>query len=306
MKRIFYSALAALGLLALPQARAWTYSDGDALLIFRDGTHDVEFDLGNVSQFTGQTNGYTLSVTNWNFNLVTNTFGTDLTTNGDGVTVLLVASTSSETWLSGTEPNTTAYSQSASALGSVYGIVFNVGHYPGIYNVPTNSVPQSYSLAVSGSSSTAAGRYKYASYDYIVSGGTYEGVPRLGNNAPFIDEQNIPGNLDFWATTAAQSATPTPDHLVGTFSITTNGVLTFVAGPRASNIIGVTRSGNVSTVQFTTTVGNTYSVAYTNQLGAPIATWPLDGNTLIGDGNNDVINHTNSGAAAEFYRVTTQ
>jgi hypothetical protein len=306
MKKIISLALAALGLLALPQARAWTYSDGDALLIFRDGTHDVEFDLGNVSQFTGQTNGYTVAVTNWSFNLVTNTFGQDLTINGDGVTVLLVASTSSKTWLSGIEPNTTAYNPSASALGSIYGIIFNVGHYPAIYNVPTNSAPQSYELSVSGSSVTPAGRYKYASYDYIVSGGTYEGGPRFGNNAPFIDEQSIPGNLDFWAITAAQSTTPTPDHLVGTFTITANGVLTFVAGPRQSTITGVTHSGNVSGVQFTTTVGNLYSVAYTNALGGPVSTWPVDATTnLVGDGKIDTLNHTSTGNT-EFYSIQAQ
>jgi hypothetical protein len=302
MKKIILSTLAALGLLALPQARAWTYSDGDVLLIFRDGYHDVEFDLGNVSQFSGQTNGYTVVVTNWNFNLVTSTFGPDLSydANQVPVTVLLVASTTNNTWLSGIEPDTTAYSQSASALGNIYGTIFNVGNFPPIYNVPTNSVPQSYVIGVGSST------YKYASYDYVVSGGTFNGVPRLGNNAPFIVEQNIPGSLDFWATEATQSTVSPPDHLLGTFTITTNGLLTFVAGPRAPNITSVTRSGNVSAVQFTTTVGNTYSVAYTNQLGAAAATWPVDATTLIGDGKIDTLNHTNSGDAAEFYRVSAQ
>ena len=72
-------------------------------------------------------------------------------------------------------------------------------------------------------------------------------------------------------------------------------MLTFVAGPRTPNIIEVTRSGNISAVQFTTTVGNTYSVAYTNQLGAATTTWPVDATTLIGDGKTDTLNHTNSG-----------
>jgi hypothetical protein len=94
--------------------------------------------------------------------------------------------------------------------------------------------------------------------------------------------------------------------LIGTFTLTANGVLTFVAGPRASNLIGVTRSGNVSAVQFTTTVGNIYSVAYTNTLGGPVATWPVDGTTLIGDGNVNTLNHTNTTDNAEFYNITTQ
>jgi hypothetical protein len=53
-------------------------------------------------------------------------------------------------------------------------------------------------------------------------------------------------------------------------------------------------------------VGNTYSVAYTNQLGAAATAWPVDGNTLIGNGRISTINHTNNGDAAEFYRVNAQ
>ena len=60
MKRIILTTLAALALLASPQARAWTYSDGDVLLIFRNGSQDVEFDLGSVTNYLGKTNGYTV------------------------------------------------------------------------------------------------------------------------------------------------------------------------------------------------------------------------------------------------------
>ncbi|HXB60257.1 MAG TPA: hypothetical protein VNU95_11855, partial [Candidatus Acidoferrales bacterium] len=84
-----------------------------------------------------------------------------------------------------------------------------------------------------------------------------------------------------------------------------SGVLTFVAGPRQSVITGVSHSGNVSGVQFTTIVGNQYSVAFTNQLGGNAA-WPVDTTTLTGDGNIDTINHTNTGAGQEFYQINTQ
>jgi len=82
--------------------------------------------------------------------------------------------------------------------------------------------------------------------------------------------------------------------------------LTFVAGPRASTIIGVSRSGNVSAVQFTTTVGNTYSVAYTNQLVRGSSPWPVDASTtLVGNGRINTVTHTNA-SSAEFYRIATQ
>src|SRR5262249_47787347 len=157
-------------------------SDGDVLLIFRDGSHDVEFDLGNVNQFLGRPNGTSWVVTNWDINLVTATFGPDLTVNGDGVTVLLAASTkptdpNPTTWLSCSVPNTTAYNPSASGWGNLYGTISSVGNSPLVYNVPTNSTPQSYVIGTIGSG--AAGRYKYASYDYIVSGGTYNNLLKL-------------------------------------------------------------------------------------------------------------------------------
>ena len=78
-----------------------------------------------------------------------------------------------------------------------------------------------------------------------------------------------------------------------------------MAGPRAATITSVKHAGNVSTVQFTTTVGNIYSVAYTNQLGAAVADWPADTLTLVGDGKVKTINHTNA-SSAEFYRIKTQ
>jgi hypothetical protein len=297
MKKTFQITLAALGLLAVPLARAWTYQDGDVLLIFRDGGHDVEFDLGSVSQFIGLPNGSTTVVNNWSYNLVTNTFGVDLTTNGDGVTVALLATTPSTAatptaWLSSAEPNTTAYSPSPSGWGVLYAAIDAVGSYPRIYNVPTNSVAQSYVIGTTGSGSL--GKYKYASYDYIVSGGTYNGIPQLGGEAPFIVEQNIPGSLDFWGIQSTGSTPLPPDSLIGTFSITANGLLTFVAGPPPSNILGITRASGTNTVSFTTRVGGNYWLAYTNTLGGPVSTWPVVSGPYPGDGRNDSLTHVTS------------
>jgi hypothetical protein len=47
-------------------------------------------------------------------------------------------------------------------------------------------------------------------------------------------------------------------------------------------------------------VGNTYSVAYTNALGGPVSTWPVDAGTLIGDGKVDTLNHTNGAIQRNF------
>jgi len=299
MKKIILLTLALPALLATPLARAWTYNNGDLLLVFRESGHkNIEFDLGSVANLLGKTNGYTTTVTGWDTSLVTTEFGTDLT----GVKVVLLAAAGSTNWLSSAEPNTTAYNVSSQDADTLYSIISAVGTKP-LYpiNIPVAGA-NSYSI-------DPGGLYAASSYDYIVSGGTLNGktIPKLGGNAPFTVEQAVPGFLDFWAiqSTTIYPNSP-PDTLIGTFTITTNGVLTFVAGPRASTITGVSRSGNASAIQFTTTVGNTYSVAYTNTLGGPVATWPVDVTTLVGNGKVNTLNHTNSGGAAEFYRVNAQ
>ena len=294
MKSIILTTLAALTLLTTPQARAWTYNDGDVLLIFRQGSQNVEFDLGSVTNFLGKTNGYTKTVTGWDLSLVTSTFGS-LT----GVKVVLLAAGDPTNWLSSAEPNTTAYNISASDADTLHGVISAVGTRP-LYPIaiPTAGA-NSYSI-------DTGGQYAGSSYDSVVSGGHFSGISKLGGNAPFTVEQSVPGYLDFWAVTStAIYPNSPPDKLIGTFTITASGVLTFVAGPRASTITSVSRSGDTSTVKFTTTIGNTYSVAYTNKLGGAAAAWPADGATVTGDGKVNAINHTSSDSA-EFYRVNVQ
>jgi hypothetical protein len=307
MKKIILPAIALLALLAAPPlARAWSYNDGDLLLIFRDagGNYDVEYDLGSVSNLLGHANGYTTTITGWNSSLVTGQFGSDLT----GINVILLSVTSltnasPTAWVSGSEPNTTAYNVSSAAWSSdLHGIISATGNKPiAPYDVPPAAVTptNAYDIHVSGI-------HGEASYDYIATGGSeFANIATLGGHSPFTVQQTIPGSFDFWAIqpTSVYPNSP-PDQLVGTFSITSSGVLTFVAGPRQSSITGVSRSANVSTVQFTTTVGNQYAVSYTNQLGGNGA-WPVDANTLTGDGNIDTLYHTNNNPGVEFYQINT-
>jgi hypothetical protein len=289
MKKIILSTLALLALLATPLARAWNYNDGDLLLVFRaSGHNDIEFDLGAVTNLLGNTNGYTTTITGWDTSLVTTEFGTDLT----GVSVALLAVSSPTdanptAWLSSAEPNTSAYRGNLGDwTANLHSIIGAVGERPLVPVPITPTEANAYSINPGAKQA----------YDYVVSGGNDSFIPQLGGHAPFTVEQAVPGLLDFWAIQPTNT-TQAPDTLIGTFTITANGALTFVAGPRPSNITAVTRSGNVSTVQFTTTVGNTYSLAYTNVLGGLVATWPVDATTLIGDGNINTLNHTNSSDA---------
>ena len=294
MKKILLTSLAALTLLATPQARAWTYNDGDVLLIFRKGSQNVEFNLGSVTNFVGKANGYTTPVSGWDLSLVTSTFGT-LDSN---VKVVLIATGSSTNWLSSAEPNTTAYNISSAEADTLHGVISAVGTRPLFPIAIPTAGANSYSI-------DTGGQFAGSSYDSIVSGGHYSGISKLGGNAPFTVEQGIPGLLDFWQVGITAAASAPPDKLIGTFYITSAGVLTFVAGPRASTVSGLTHSGNVTTISFSTTIGNTYAVAYTNRPISPAAAWPVDTPTIVGNGKLNVLNHTNS-SDVEFYRITTQ
>jgi SufS family cysteine desulfurase len=99
------------------------------LLIFREHSfNDVEFDLGNVSQFTNLASGTIITVPNWTPSLVTSTFGVNLT----GVSVILAGTTSwydpnRASWLSSIS-NGVAYNLTASDWqGSLWSTISSIG-----------------------------------------------------------------------------------------------------------------------------------------------------------------------------------
>jgi len=300
MKKIILTASAALALLATPPAQAWIYNNNDVLLIFREHNfNDVEFDLGNVSQFTNLASGTSITVPNWTPSLVTSTFGANLT----GVSVILAGTTSQydanrAAWLSSIS-NGVAYNLTASDWqGSLWSTINSIGTRPVIYLVPagvTNSVAvaNAYSIA-------PGGTYQIASYDYIVSPNG-NSIPQLGGNAGFTVEQTVPGTLGFWQIQPGSTAAPAV--YLGTFAINASGVLTYTAGPPPPTVTGLARSGSLNTVSFATIPGVSYSLVYTNKLGGSAA-WPAVSGPIIGDGSVDSLTH-NTTTNGGFYRIST-
>jgi hypothetical protein len=303
MKKILQISLAAFALLTAPLAQAWNYTNGHALLIFRGSPfNNVEFDLGDVSQFIGKADGYTATVTGWNLSLVTGVFGTDLT----GVNVVLAATTSDTAsspaaWLSSGDPGAVPVDFSFPTWrANLYGVISGIGTRPLTYLVPTAGA-SAYSI-------DPGGTYRLASYDYTVSGGGVNAgaIPQFGGNVAFKTEQTIPGSFGFWQIIPT-SASPKPAATyIGTFTIDASGALSFTAGPlvvaTTPAITGITRAGNLTTVTFTTTASGNYSLAYTNALGSPLASWPIVSGPVAGDGSNKSLNHTTSDGSG-FYGV---
>jgi hypothetical protein len=326
MKKLFQLSLAVLALLPALSARAWTYKDGDVLLVFRESAipsqypspnNDVEFDIGSVTNFLGRTNGYTATVTGWTLSQVTSVYGADLT----GVSVVLIAAKSPTNanptayfsaalpqglWLNGVEPYRTAYNVSPSVWQSYWTKINAIGTSPGLY-LPAAQQTASYSFSPS----------SILSYDNIVSSGNYvaagsqgtinaDWLPQFGGSAPFTIEGVAPGSFGFVAVPATnQAAVKLLDSYIGTFTITAAGALTFTAGPPPPVVTGIKHSGGTSTVSFSTVLSGNYSLIYTNKLGGPSTNWPVVGSSLVGDGNTGSLNYSSADSAGFFKVVRT-
>ena len=294
MKPIFPLTLVGLALLGTPPARGGTtYQDGDVLLVFRQtGLNDVEYDLGNISQFTNHPNGYAAAVTGWDHTVATGVFGTDLT----DVSVI-VASTTSLTnanrtsWLSSGNPAALISDVTPTVWqGNLWSVINAIGNRPKTY-LPAQTFP--YSLNPGGS----------ASYDYVVSGGGQNefDLPQLGGNVNFTVEQVIPGLFGFWAIQPHAAPEPVATQL-GSFYIDASGNLTFIVGPPEPAIVATTRAGNVVTVTFATLPAGAYSLVYSPTLGNPVSTWTVVSGPVSGNGGNQSLTHTTAGSAG-FYGV---
>lgn len=330
MKKLFSTIAGTLAFLPVFSTQAWTYNDGDVLLIFRESTlpntypssfYDVEFDLGSVNNFLGHPAGYSTTVTGFDLSQVQAVYGNDLT----GVSVILAAATSptnanplvylsaalpQTAWLNGVEPYNTAYNVSPSVWQGIWSKINAVGTRPGLY-LPTSQQTAAYSFPPSSvlsydgiisSGSTAAGRPNGFAIASGSDGYVYaDWLPQFGGYAPFTVEGVAPGSFGFLAV-APSTVSPRPlDAYIGTFTITAGGTLTFVAGPPAPVVTGITHSRGASTVSFSTTLSGTYSLVYTNNLGSATNWAPIAGG-LVGDGNTDSLDHVD-GDSVGFYRV---
>ena len=321
MKKLFSFSLAALALLPALPAAAWTYKDGDLLLIFREsalpGTfpspnNDVEFDLGSVTNFLGKPAGYTTTVTGWDPTVVQAVYGSDLT----GVSIILIATTSPTNasptayfsaalpqsfWLNGVEPFRTAYSVSPSVWQGFWSKINAVGSRPGLY-LPASQRTASYSFSPS---SVLSYDRIVASDNYVKAGGQEviytDWLPQFGGFAPFTVEGVAPGSFGLVAVAASTAASKPLDSYVGTFTIDTSGNLTFTAGSPTPVITGIAQTGNTSAISFTTGLSSSYSLEYANDLAGG-GNWSAVGSSLVGDGNTNSLTYTSTDNAG-FFRV---
>ena len=203
-----------------PNARAFTYKEGDLLLVFRKATfNDVEFNLGTVSNYLSHSSGTILTVTNFRLSAVTSNFNNNLS----GVSVSFAAVTSAgdalrRAWVTDTDPSVARQDITGSKFNLIRSKVAGVGEAAVNYTVGTLT------------NELVIGNSDSASYTYIASTGGTLDAASLSGAVPFTIDNAIATTLRFFELKVS-GVTPKPEAAqVGSFSIALNGVITFTAG----------------------------------------------------------------------------
>jgi len=276
---------------------AFTYSETDLLLVFRkDNFNDVEFNLGSVSNYLGKTDGTVITVSNWDLAQVRANYNNSLA----NVKFLLTAVTASSNavprvWLTDANSAGTPTDISGSKFSGLYSKIsfiggqaqsFTITNSQEIYIVPPSDV---------------------SSYTYIVSQPGQLDPGTMGGSAPFPVESENPATNRFVQLKVSNATTKPAATIVGVFSLTAAGVLTFTAGPPQaalppSQIQSIARTGSQNTITFSTVAEANYRLRYTTTLGPGISGWTVLATTIAGDGTNKALTDTATDAQ-RFYGV---
>ncbi|EEF58447.1 hypothetical protein [Pedosphaera parvula] len=263
MKKLLTTLLLVSAAVWTQVAGAFTYSDGDLLLVFRqDGFNDVEFNLGSVTNYLGKPSGTVLTVTNWDLAATRANFINNLS----GVKFILMSATNSgavvkKVYLTDQEASSSPTDISVSTWQLLREKIAQVGQQAAV-GTATNSTQK---YIISPSDTTA--------YTYIASEGGGGDVPTITGLAPFTVENPIPGTSRFFEVKGINPAVNASVQ-VGSFTMGTNGVLTFTAGVTQQQpplvipaILGASRIGNITSISFASTNGVNYRLRYTDSAG---------------------------------------
>jgi hypothetical protein len=259
--------------------------NGDLIIGFTAGSgNDLIYDLGPFSGFTnGQTwnvssllSGYELAILHWG--IVGNTLN-GIAASADNT----VYTTTTSSAVMAKPLNQSGYNAVYGQVRSMYGLfpAAGTGQYISIAITPPNSW---YSQTFS---PTLPTQYKNA----------YEDPNVYGISSAVL-----------WGVDTQGGAT----KLLGSFSLATNGVVTFTPGmapsqPPPPPVLSIARSGSITTISFGSTNGATYTLHYTNSYGlnSSVSTWPVSPSTVTGDGSMKSFTDTSTDAD-RFYRVSAR
>jgi hypothetical protein len=307
MSDLIQMALVAVVLASATRAMAFTYADGDLLLIFRkNGYKDVEFNVGTVSNLLGKASG-TIVPISYDVNAVKTNYNNSFS----GVNCILVAATSMSStyrrvWCTDGDTNQiiTPMNKTLSDWSGIQAVVKSTGDEAaksgtsGNVYVVTSTDPTSFSYIAGGG---------------VDEFGTLLGDPNtLNGGVPFPAQMFNPGQALLCSLKPMNPPVTTAPATNGYFSWSTNGTLTFTAGPLTqstnstplvpTSITRIERGAAVSTIYFTTTNTQNYRLHWRSDLST--GSWTTNATTVAGDGTIRTLTDTTS-VGVRFYRVET-
>jgi hypothetical protein len=323
--------LAASAFLAVSaQAVPFNYTEGDVLVCFRvypSGSYDLVVDAGPVSNYTNLPVGSQIVISpNYYSGSQLGVIGTND-----------IAWSAFAYYKSGSNPNTIFmsnpwdYTQDPAtypqpwSCGSPNAQGLTVAYLANVAFCATNANPGGSDSTITANASATAtlvaetrNTAPYLSYynglglpNHDDFHGTFEGYPEQVTGPTFTTD-GINFRSDFYRLTPGPyggGLGPDGDYL-GYFEFSTNGVMTFTAQHThdipvvAATNVTITRSGTTNTVSFTTGASGTYTLYGTNNVAAPISTWPAIGQVTGNGGQQSITDVTTGGKM--FYTVGAQ
>jgi len=288
------------------------FTTGDVLVCFQKGGVDMVVDAGPVSAFTGATHNQVIPITQFTGSQLaqvgTNSLSWSAFAWQSDNTLFVTRARSSISQQSTPWPAASSPAQSG-VVGQMQAIP------PGALDELNLAIyPQSTSTAVvEEGSSTANQNYTDGiSYQDALTGsygsdfdGKFAGNPENTTPSSFITAGKVVRS-DFYQMTPTGSQNVQGTWL-GYFELNTNGAMSFVAKPTTPPILSTfSRAGNTATITYKSGLYGTYTLLATNNMTAPLSTWPVVGGSLSsGDTATHTVQDTDS-ATNKFYIIVGQ
>ena len=291
------------------------YAVGDVLVCFREGLNDMVVDAGPISALTNAAPNQVIPITQYTgaqlaavgTNSVTWSAFTWLTNNN---TLFITRPRPFTALNSQTTPWLDQSPSSQPAVGARMATVppgaldqLNFNIYP--VSSPTAVVEQDNNDGSENNNYPDGNSYHVALAGGYGSDwdGYFQGNPENTTTNNFITSGQVVRS-DFY------QLTPTSGHAsgeyLGYFEFSTNGTTTYVAYPTGIPVINsFSRVGNTTTIVYRTGTYGTYTLLGTNNLTAPIATWPVISTLSTGDISLHSVTDTTTDAN-RFYIITAQ
>ncbi len=301
---------------AMAQSTLTNYNTGDVLLCFRQpGNLDLVVDIGQISTFQALApNSRTV------ISAYTGTQLGQLATNSISWSAFTYTSDNTRYMprprpASGLNSQTTPWLEASSANQA--NTALRIGKIPpgaaGNYGAGLNNAHSTATSVIEQDSSAGNPNYPsglsyhdalFGSYGTATWNGTFQGSPENTTPASFTAD-GVVQRSDFYQITPNSRFGLA--QALGYFELNTNGVMTYVAYPSTPAVVSNISRNNgtgVNTITYSTGAHGTYSLRGTNNIAAPVSTWPVL-QTLSNSANGATCTDTTTDGN-RFYTITAQ